>query len=245
MKALILCAGYATRMYPLTKDRPKPLLPVAGRPMIEHILKRIEKVNEIDKIFIITNKKFFSQFEFWKHNYKLKKEIIIFSDGTTSDKNKLGAIGDIRFVIEKAKINDDILIVAGDNLFNFDLNKFVKFFRSKSCIVAVHYIKDRELIKKYNEVILDKQRRIISFVEKPQNPKTTLTAICMYLFSKENLKLVKEYLEEGNEPDPPGKFLEWLYKKICVYGYLFRGTWFDIGDIRQYEIVNKIWQTRK
>lgn len=226
-------------MYPLTKDRPKALLPVAGKPMIEYILKRVEKIYEVDKIFIITNKKLFSHFESWKITYKSKKEMVIFSDGTTSNDTKLGAIGDIKLVIEKANINDDLIVIAGDNLFSFDVNKFVKFFKVKGFSVAVHNVKNRELIKGYNEVRLDKQRRIINFVEKPDDPRTTLIATCMYLFPREIFKLINEYLEEGNKPDPPGRFLEWLYKRVDIYGYLFRGEWFDIGDIQQYEMVNK------
>ncbi|UCG93335.1 MAG: nucleotidyltransferase family protein [candidate division WOR-3 bacterium] len=239
VKALILCAGYATRMYPLTKNRPKALLTVAGRPIVEHILEKLEDMLEIDTIYIVTNVKFFLLFKNWQKTYCGKKKILILSDGTTSDDNKLGAVGDITFVIDHARINDNLLVVAGDNLFTFNLYKLVQFFRKKGITIAVHELKNKSLIKKYNEVRLDNQHRILSLVEKPVQPTSTLAAICLYILPRDTLKLIHEYIKEGNNPDEPGRYVEWLYKRERVFGYVFTEPWYDIGDVKQYEQANK------
>ncbi|NOX97620.1 MAG: nucleotidyltransferase family protein [Nitrospirae bacterium] len=239
MKALILAAGYGTRLYPLTKDKPKPLLPVAGKPMMEHILKKIEKIEEIDKVYVVTNEKFAGHFRAWKETYPGKKEIKIINDTTTTDENKLGAIGDMQLVVEKEEINDDLLVVAGDNLFDFDLEDFINFFKEKGASVGLRDIPDREAVKRYSTVELDEDKKILSFQEKPSHPTTTLVAICLYLFPKEKLNLISEYLKEGNNPDAPGFYIAWLHQKEPVYGFVFAGKWHDIGDLKCYEEANK------
>lgn len=239
MKALILCAGYATRMYPLTTDRPKALLPVAGRPMVEYIIEKLENVPELDTIYIVTNEKFFPHFVKWQKTYCGKKQILIISDGTMSDETKLGAIGDMKFFIEHARINDDVLVVAGDNLLTFNLNKFIQFFKEKGMSVAVHDVKNKKLIKKYNEVRLDNQHRVISLIEKPAQPTSTRAAICLYILPQDTLQLIHDYIKEGNNPDEPGRYIEWLHKRKDVFGYLFTEPWYDIGDIKQYEQANR------
>ncbi|MCD5401888.1 NTP transferase domain-containing protein, partial [candidate division NPL-UPA2 bacterium] len=171
MKALILAAGYGTRLYPLTKDKPKPLLPVAGRPMIEHILKKIEEIEEIDKVYVVTNEKFAGHFRDWRDTYLPvpspqtgpgRREIKIINDATTSDDNKRGAIGDMQLVIERERVDDDLLVIAGDNLFEFSLRDFATFFREKGASIAVHNLPDLEAVKRYSIVKLDENRRIIN-----------------------------------------------------------------------------------
>ncbi len=238
MKAIILAAGYATRLYPLTLNKPKPLLPVAGKPIIEYILEKLALIEEIDKIYVVTNQKFITHFERWKEKFKISKEIKVLNDNTLSDEDKLGAIGDLKFVIEKEKLNDDLFVVGGDNLFQFDLLKFIDFFKKKGTVVALRDVKDKELAKKYGIVKLDTDSRIINFQEKPVAPTTTLAAICMYLFSQAELKQVKEYLKEGNNPDAPGYYIQWLHKKTAVYGFIFSEKWYDIGDLTQYKQAN-------
>ncbi|MCK4233000.1 nucleotidyltransferase family protein [candidate division WOR-3 bacterium] len=245
MKALILCAGYATRMYPLTEDRPKSLLHVANKPVIEYIIKGLEKVPEVDKIYIVTNAKFFNNFENWKKTYFTEKEICIISDCTTSDENKFGAIGDMRFVIETTNIDDDLIVTAGDNLYKLNMNDFVRFFRKNSTSIAVHDVKSKELVKKYNEVRLDDKRRVISFIEKPSDPKTSLAAICLYIFPGKQLGLINKYIEEGNNPDQPGYYIQWLSRRVDVFGYIFTERWYDIGDLNQYEKANSEYTKRR
>ncbi len=235
MKALILAAGYATRLYPLTKDRPKGLLPVAGRPMIEYILKRIESVEEIDEIYVVTNEKFTRHFQEWRDSYRGKKKVQILNDGTTSDEDKLGAIGDMKFAVEEKRIDDDLFVVAGDNLFQFDLSQFFSFFKAKGTSIALRHIEDVESVKRYSTGKLDEKGRIIDFQEKPSHPTTTLIAVCMYMFPQDKLPLFSTYLKEGNNPDAPGFYIAWLHKREPVYGFLFQGRWFDIGDLPCYQ----------
>lgn len=239
MKLLILCAGYATRMRPLTEDKPKTLLPIAGKPVIEYILANFIKIPEIDTIFVLTNAKYHSHFLNWMETYHTCKTIRIVSDSTTSNDTRLGAIGDIQFAIDKLSITDDLLIVAGDNLFTFDVKDFIKFFRSRGISVGVRQVSDKQLLTNYNEVKLDNHFRLVSFEEKPQNPRYTRAAICMYIFPREKLSLVYEYLREGNNSDEPGRLIQWLHKRENVFGYLFSGVWYDIGNIEQYRRANQ------
>ncbi len=235
MKALILAAGYATRLYPLTRDKPKGLLPIAGRPMIEHILEKIESVEEIDEIYVVTNERFTRHFQAWRDGYRGKNKVQILNDGTTADGSKLGAIGDMKFAVEEKGIDDDLFVVAGDNLFQFNLSQFFSFFKGKGTSVALRHIEDKESVKRYSMVKLDEKGRIIDFQEKPAHPTTTLVAVCMYMFPRDKLGLFSTYLNEGNNPDAPGFYIAWLHKREPVYGFIFQGQWFDIGDLQCYQ----------
>ena len=222
MKALILAAGYATRLRPLTDSIPKQLLPVGGRPMVDWILDQIEQTSA-DEIHLVTNARFASDFERWA----VDKNVVVHDDGTTSNDDRLGAVGDIHFV----GLDDDLLIVAGDNLFDYSLADYEEYWRAKggSC-VAVLDVGDLELAKKYGIVDVDDSDRITNFVEKPEHPPTTLCATATYLYTREHARLVETYLQEGNPPDQPGHYVAWLHKREPVYAYRFTGEWFDIGD---------------
>ncbi len=240
LKALILAAGYATRMYPLTKTIPKPLLDVRGKPMIEHILRKIEEVREVEKIYIITNEKFFSAFKKWVSSVKFKKPVEVLSDGSKSDEERLGALGDIKYAIDEKRIDEELLAVGGDNLFEFSLGNFLRAYREKGAsIVAFYDLHALGEMKKFGVALLDKQGRIIDFEEKPEKPKSTLAATCIYLFTRADLKLLGKYLSEGNSPDRSGNFIQWLHKKKPVYGFVFDSAWFDIGSFEGLEIARK------
>ena len=246
MKALILAAGYGTRLYPLTLNKPKPLLEVAGKPIIEYIIEKIEKVKDIDELYIVTNNKFHTHFTNWSKNYNSKTPIKVINDMTLSDQDKLGAIGDMKFVIDKEKIDDDLLVLGGDNLFEFNLQDFINFFNEKqSNIVALYDVKDKEIAKRMSIVELDSENKLVSFEEKPENPKSTLIAICCYLYKKQTLPRINEYLEKGNNPDAPGYFIQWLHKNDQVYGWVFTESWFDIGSKEQLEEADRIHSKRK
>lgn len=244
MKALILAAGYAVRLYPLTKDRPKPLLPVRGKPIMEYIVEKIGKLDSVDEVLVVTNHKFADRFFDWKKQLKLKKGIKIIDDGTTSNEDKLGAMGDIDFAVKAGNLEEDLLVIAGDNLFSFELGPFLDFARSvmPSASIGVYDVDDTEAVKKYGMLELDQAKRIISFEEKPQSPATTLISICLYHFPKETLGLISEYLEAGNNPDAPGYYIDWLYRKRPTYGYIFKGSWYDIGDIASYHQASKEYE---
>jgi glucose-1-phosphate thymidylyltransferase len=225
VKALILAAGYATRLRPLTDTIPKQLLPVGGRPMVDWILDRIAET-DADEVHLVTNARFAADFERWAQG----KDVRVHDDGTTSNEDRLGAIGDIAFV----GLDDDLLAIAGDNLFDFSLADYESYWRAKggSC-VAVHDVGDPALAQKYGIVDVDADDRITNFVEKPENPPTTLCATATYLYRRDHAALVRTYLEEGNPPDQPGNFVAWLHKREPVYAYRFPGEWYDIGDQAQ------------
>ncbi len=194
--------------------------------MIDHILDRIREADPV-AVHVVTNSKFAGAFGEWA-----PADVVVHDDGTTSEDDRLGAIGDLRFVIERAGIDDDLLVVAGDNLFDYSLADYVRWWRSKgvASAVALYEHPDRELVKQYGVVEVDGEERVISFVEKPAEPRSNLAATACYLFHREHVKLVATYLDEGNVPDQPGRFVEWLYRRAPVYGYRFRGEWLDIGD---------------
>ncbi|MBW2999188.1 nucleotidyltransferase family protein [Candidatus Woesearchaeota archaeon] len=243
MKALILAAGYATRLHPLTLDNPKPLLPVAGKPMIEHILSKIEQVPNIDEIFIVTNDRFHSHFLEWEKQYSSPKKIKIINDGTKSNEDRLGAIGDMDLVVKKEGINDDLLIIAGDNLFDFSLVDFHDFFSEKNAsVIAVYDLLEKEKVaKKFGVAETDNDGKIISFEEKPEEPKTSLAATACYLLTKEDVNEFERCINENKKPDNPGDFIAWLSEKKSVFGFTFKERWFDIGGHEDYKEVNKIF----
>ncbi|OGM01998.1 hypothetical protein A3K72_01295 [Candidatus Woesearchaeota archaeon RBG_13_36_6] len=230
MKVIIPAAGYATRLYPLTMNKPKHLLDVKGKPIIEHIIKKIEELNAVDEIFIITNEKFYSNFKGWSKKFSSKVTIKIFNDGTTSNDDRLGSIGDIKFVLDKTKLDDNLLVVAGDNLFNFSLKEVYDFFIDKKTnINALYDIKSFEDARQLGVATINKEGKIIEFKEKPQFPKSTLVSPAIYLFPRHKVNLISKYIKEDNNPDKIGYFMEWLLANDELYGYVYEEKWFDIG----------------
>ena len=248
MKVLILAAGYATRLYPLTLTQPKPLLPVAGQPMIDYVLDNLAPIGGIDRVYVVTNSKFARQFEQWADHYratKAKLNFTIVNDGSTDDSNKLGAIGDLHLVITKEKVDDDLIVGAGANLFSQSLGGFGKFCRRKNApVLAVYDVGDLEQIKKYNAITLDAEGRITFFEEKPKQPTSTMTGIALYYYPKHTLPLIKQYVAEGNNPDQPGRLVQWLYPRTPVYTWEVPGLWYDIGSKETLEEANRIFARR-
>jgi glucose-1-phosphate thymidylyltransferase len=230
VRALILAAGYATRLRPLTDSIPKMLLPLAERPMLDYLLDRLREVGDLDEIHLVTNARFAEAFRDWA-----PEDVTVHDDGTTSNEDRLGAIGDIAFAIERGGLaGDDLLIVAGDNLIGYSLSDFVDFWRAKGgSALVVHEVADRELLRNYGVVELDGDDRVIGLEEKPSEPKGDLAATASYLYLGEHLALLSRYLEEGNPPDAPGNFTAWLHTREPVYGYRAPGEWHDIGDLGQ------------
>ena len=245
MQAMILAAGFATRLYPLTKDKPKPLLDVAGRPIIEHIMRKIEQINDIEKIYLITNAKFEPHFRNWLGNFNADKPIEIINDGTTSNDDRLGALGDIHFAIDKKNIDDDIIVIAGDNLFELHLLDVHNYFRKrKSNVIVLHDVKDLDLAKQYGIVEIDNNNIVTNFVEKPVSPASTLASTSIYMFPKKTIELIKKYIAQGNNPDKTGNFIEWLHKRDKVYSYVTDKKWYDIGSFEQLEQANKHYKAK-
>jgi len=244
MNVILLCAGYATRLYPLTKDNPKPLLPVAGKPIIEYFLRDVAAIDDIETIFIVTNHKFAHVFEEWKKSFTYSKPIEIIDDNTTSNDDRLGAIGDIWYTIQQKSIESDVLIVGGDNIFDMDVNECLSFALSHVpyATIAAYDVTDIELAKKYGLVVLDDAGQVVEFQEKPQEPRTTLASLAFYYYPQEALRYLKRYIDEGNNQDQPGNFVAWLARKYKVFSYTFNGSWFDIGDFDSLELANKHYE---
>jgi glucose-1-phosphate thymidylyltransferase len=232
---LVLAAGYATRLRPLTDTVAKPLLPLAGRPMLEYLYDKIAAVPDFDELHVVTNSRFAKDFRAWAASGDRPLPVVVHDDGTSTNEDRLGAIGDIQFVIERAGLaGEDLLVMAGDNLFEFDLAELVSFWRSKDgSAVCVHDVDDRELMRQYSMVELDDDDRVTYLVEKPDEPTTTLAAIAVYLYRADHAALIAGYLAEGHSPDQPGRFVVWLYPRVPVYAYRFPGQWLDIGDREQ------------
>lgn len=246
MKAIILAAGYATRLYPLTKDKPKALLPIAGKCILDYIVDEIETIPDIDELIIISNSRFYKNFESWKTSRKTRLNVIVLDDGTTDDSNKLGAIGDIEFAIENLNLDDDILIMAGDNIFTFKLLDYYKKFKEiEKDMILVKELNDIEDLKRMANVVTDENGMVTSMVEKPEVPQSNLAAFASYIYKKETVPMIKKYLDEGNNPDAPGFFPSWLYKHKEVFAYKFEGECYDIGTPKSYEDVNKIFEELK
>ena len=245
MKVLILAAGYATRLHPLTLTRAKPLLPVAGKPMIDYVLDNLAPMGGIDRVYIVTNAKFAEQFQKWADDYRANKsklDFTIVNDGSTDDTNKLGAIGDLNLVIQREKIDDDLIVVAGDNLFSEKLTAFGDFCRQKQePVLAVYDVGSLEDIKKYNSITFDASGKITFFEEKPKQPTSTVTGIALYYYPKKTLPLIQQYIAEGNNPDQPGRLIQWLYTRTPVYVWTVPGTWYDIGSKETLEEASRIF----
>lgn len=245
MKVIILAAGYATRLYPLTLTQPKPLLPVAGKPMIEHVLDRLRPIPGIDRIYVVTNAKFAGHFQQWSEQYRAAQAqpaFTVVNDGTTSDADKLGAIGDIYHVLTTQRVEDDLLVVAGDNLFSEKLGDFGIYCRAKNApVLALYDVGDLEQMKKYSAIAVAPDGRITAFEEKPQHPTSTLTGIALYFYPQRTLPFIHQYMAEGNNPDQPGRLVQWLYPRIPVYTWRVPGRWFDIGSRETLEEANQVF----
>ncbi len=239
MDVLILAAGYAVRLRPLTLNTPKPLLDIGGRKLLDRILdKLIPLKNEIKSIYIITNEKFFEKFEEWFKGCGVPIEIMLINDGSCSNETRLGAIKDLEMAVAAGNIEGDLLVIAGDNLFDFDLKDFLSFVWAMpdKVIVALHDIGDLAAAARFGVAKINDKFRIVDFEEKPAKPKSTLISTGIYYFPKETVRLISDYIKSGRKgQDAPGHYIKWLSSKGEVYGFVFDEDWYDIGDIASYE----------
>ena len=245
MDVIILAAGYATRLYPLTLEKAKPLLEIAGQPIIEWGLDTLANVPGLGTIYIVTNDKFANDFQAWADRYQhrqLQFKFKIINDGSKSDDDKLGAIGDINFVVTRESLTkSDLLIVAGDNLFSESLADFVEYAKKTEATVAVYDVGDLEKIKKYGNITIDSGGVITHFEEKPEKAQSTLAAVALYYYSHEMIPLLTTYLAAGNNPDQPGRFVQWLYTRKPVKTFQIKGKWLDIGSKETLEEASAIF----
>jgi glucose-1-phosphate thymidylyltransferase len=217
-------------------DNPKPLLHLGKKRIVEIILEKIKDINEIDKIIIVTNQNFYKNFEDWKRNFTYNKAITIINDGTTSNETRLGAIKDIQLAIKKENINDDVFILGGDTIIGIDYKDLFRLFKDKNASVTVgtdcHSL---DIARQHGIIGVNKDNLIIDFEEKPQNPKSTLLAPCIYMIKRDELELIDRYLESSPKSDAPGYFLEYFIKQTNFYALLTDAkNYHDIGNLRAY-----------
>ena len=232
MTCIILAAGYATRMYPLTLNFPKPLLEVGGKKIIDWLLDDIQSAG-VERTIVISNHKFFNQFKEWADT---KTNVTVLDDGSTNNNNRLGAVKDIEFAIDKENIDDDLIILAGDNVLDFSFKGFIDYAKEKNttCIMR-HEQKDISKLRKTGVITIDNEDRVTSMEEKPEMPKSNWAVPPFYYYTKEDAKLIKEGINDGCGTDAPGSFISWLVKKRPVHAYLMKGNRYDVGSIEGYE----------
>lgn len=242
---LVLAAGYATRLRELTQDRPKPLLPIAGKPMIEWVLGKLDGIPDVSKVLVVTNAKFAATFEAWADGFRPRlpgRELVVVNDGSTTNDNRRGAIGDIHFTLEREAVPSDLIVVAGDNLFSHGLSGFGRFCAQRPTpVLAVYDAGSLDEVKKYNSIDVDADGRITHFEEKAAQPTSTLTGIALYYYPRSVLPMVRQYIAEGNNPDQPGRLVQWLYPKVPVHTWRVPGTWYDIGSRETFEEANRVF----
>ena len=236
MTSIILAAGYATRMYPLTLNYPKPLLEVGGKKIIDWLIEDLEKAG-VERTVVVSNHKFISQFQAWAEG---RENIIVLDDGSEDNDHRLGAVKDIEFAIEKANIDDDIVVLAGDNVLNFSLSSFIEYGRKRktSCIMR-HEEKDENKLRKTGVIEIDEDELVLDMEEKPKEPKSNWAVPPFYYYTKEDKDLIKEGIASGCGTDAPGSFVSWLVKTRPVHAYRMIGERFDVGSIEGYEKIKK------
>ncbi len=243
MKVVVLAAGYATRLYPLTENFPKPLLEVNGKSILDYLIEDLDRNEDVNEHIIISNAKFARIFEEWAEKSNYTKPVTVVNDGTTSNETRLGAVRDILFAIEKCNINEDIFVLAGDNLVDFSLNEFISFAKEKDGgSVVVNYEESIEELRRCGVMVPDENMRVVSMEEKPREPKSNWCVGPFYYYRKEDLKWVKQGIEDGCAVDAPGSFVCYLCEKIPVYAWEMPGTRFDIGGFDSYEEVKRTYK---
>lgn len=247
MKCILICAGYATRLFPLTKNFPKALIEVSNRPILDYIIDKVNEVEEIDEIFVVTNDKYYEHFMNWNTNKNNVKNIKILNDYTKSNEDRLGAIGDINYTIKNENISDDIMVIAGDNLFDYNLTDVIDFYKKKNnVVVCCKQTTNIEALKASGVAIVDeKSMKVLELVEKPLDPPSDIMVYATYIYPNNIIPMIDKYLKDDFNPDAPGYLVQYLYDKVDVYAYKFVGNCFDVGTHEALEEVNKIYNIKK
>ena len=242
MKCIILAAGYATRLYPLTENFPKPLLKVKEKTILDWLIDDINSLKKIEEYIIISNHKFINHFNTWKENRKMDN-IRVLDDGSISNETRVGAVADILFAINSLNLNDDLLVIAGDNVLDFSFKKFVSYFgKKKHSIIMRYYEEDKNKIKKSACVVVNEQDQVMEMIEKPANPLSNWCVPPFYLYSKKDIKLIQKAIDDGCNKDTPGALVNWMYDKTKMYAMEMPGKRYDVGTLESYSLVNEIYE---
>ncbi len=238
MKCLILAAGYATRLYPLTENFPKPLLKVGEKTILDWLVDDIDTLGAVDEYIVISNHKYVSHFESWAS--EKTQHITVLDDGTESNETRLGAVKDILFAIDRLRLNDELLVIAGDNVLDFSLTRLISYAREKqtSCIMR-YYEADEQRLRKCGVVQIDENDRVVCMEEKPKSPKSHWCCPPFYYYTKSDAALVQQGIEEGCGTDAPGSYIAWLCSQVPVHAMEMPGKRYDIGNLKSYETVQK------
>ncbi len=233
MKVVLLCAGYATRMHPLTRDVPKPLLEVAGAPILSHLLARTAPLPGVDEVVVVGNHRFHAQLRRWVESARSTVPIRLLDDGSSDETNRLGALADLAFAAREVPLaGHDALVAAGDNLVLFDLAPLARAFaRRRAPQLSTRVVPADARSSRYGEVTLDASGRVTRFREKPADPRSELAAIALYFLPAPTWPRLERYLDAGGIRDAPGHFFEWLARETAVFAEPITGPWWDIGDL--------------
>lgn len=240
MKCLVLAAGYATRLYPLTENFPKPLLEVKGKTILDWLLDDIDESEKINEYVVISNNKFVEHFEKWAKEKELSAPITVLNDGSNDNDSRLGAVADIKFAIDSLNIDDDILVIAGDNVLDFSLCRFIEYFESKKAPCVMRYYEDRLKKLRKTGVASIEDDVIVKMEEKPQEPESNWCIPPFYAYPKDTIAQIEQGIKDGCKTDAPGSFVTYLAGKQKVYAMEMPGKRYDIGDLKSYEEVEKI-----
>ncbi len=241
MKCLILAAGYATRLYPLTENFPKPLLDVRGKTILDWLVDDIDSLGMVDEYVVISNHKYAHHFESWAKNKPMK--ITVVDDGTSSNETRLGAVKDIQFAIEKLGLDDEMLVIAGDNVLDFSLTRFITYAKQKNSSCIMRYYEGRpERLRKCGVVLLDENDLILDMEEKPAEPKSHWCCPPFYFYTREDAKLVSAGIAAGCGTDAPGSYIAWLCTQTGVHAMEMPGSRYDIGNLESYKQVQESYQ---
>jgi glucose-1-phosphate thymidylyltransferase len=244
LKAIILAAGYARRLYPLTENWPKPLLLVSGKPMIERVLDSLAPIEALESVHIVTNAKFYGEFCNWLNTYRLNNGHFQISmiNNLSGNPHEMGALGNLHLVLEQQNIDDDIIVVAADNLFSRTLEEFAIFARTKNApVVAIYEIDDLNEARRFGSVKLDETGKINFFQEKPAEPTSLTIAVALYYYPRSCLPLIRKYVLEQDNGEEPGRLVEWMYKRIPFYTWPLPGIWCDIGSEEKLKDANRVF----
>jgi glucose-1-phosphate thymidylyltransferase len=234
MQAIVLAGGYATCLWPITRNRPKMLLPIGDQTVIGTIFAALERDDRIEDVYVSTNEKFADEFETYLEESDFEKPQLSIED-TTAESEKFGVVGALAQLVDREDITEDTLVVAGDNIIRFDLSDFVDTFEAHDApTLATYDVGSYERASSYGLVELNDANKVIDFKEKPEDPNSTLVSIACYAFPGEALPKLDEYLEDDNKPDEPGWLIQWLQNRETVHAFTFDEAWFDIGTPESY-----------
>jgi glucose-1-phosphate thymidylyltransferase len=243
LKAIVLAAGYATRMYPLTVKQPKSLLSIAGKPLIEHLLEHLIPVSGLEHIYIVVNEKFENKFQDWLGSYNVPRAgigVSIVTNNSADPSTKAGAVGSLSHAITHEKVDDDIIVVAADNLFTASLEGFGAFASGKGApVVAVYDVGEVGKSREYSFVEINEAGRVVFFEEKPEQPRTSTIGVALYYYPRSSLPLIRRYVREGNKLEHIGSLVQWMYCITEFFTWRVPCDWYDIGTIESLEAANR------